>query len=460
MPEKSITENFPKDFNGQIIQATDAGYEEARRVWNGLYDKFPAAIARCTNSSDVIAAVNYAREHKLLLAVRGGGHDYAGNSVCDGGLVIDLSPMNRVEVDSATKTARVQGGATWGEFDARAQEFGLVTTGGTASSIGVAGLTLGGGSGYLVRRFGLALDNLLSVEIVTADGRHLKANKEENKDLFWAIRGGSGNFGVVTVFEYQLHKVGPEVLSAQFFYPYEDSRKLLELYRVFMKEAPVELQCYAFFLKTPPVAPFPEEWQGKTAFVLMACYSGDIQRGKTMIRSLQNFGKPFFEAIQPIAYTALQKAFDAGMPKGLRWYSKAHYLDEISDAVIDTLEKYTNPLPGPFTMVYFEPMGGVVKEVDPTATAFPHRKAAYNLHVLPGWSDAAHDKELTAWAKALHNALEKDATGGVYVNLLSHDEKERVKAAYGENYERLATLKKKWDPMNVFGMNQNIKPKG
>lgn len=460
MLEKTIKEKLSKNFKGQIIQAGDAGYDEERKVWNGFFDKYPLAIARCTEPSDVMAALEFARAQQLKLAVRGGGHDYAGNSVCDDGLVIDLSLMNKVEVNAETKTAWVQGGATCGEFDAKAQEYGLATTLGTASSIGVAGLTLGGGSGYLARKHGLALDNLLAVEIVTADGRLLTASREENDDLFWAIRGGGGNFGVVTSFKFSLHEVGPEVLLSQAFYPYRDLREVLQFYREFMVGAPDELLCYPFIIHTPPLAPFPEEFHGKTACALIACYSGDQEKGWALLQPLEKFGEPFFNFVQPIAYTELQKSFDAGMPKGLRWYSRAHYLPDLGDKIIDTLQKYTDPLPGAYTMVYFEPQGGALGRVDPAATAFPHRNAAFSIHIMTGWDDPQHDDDNINWAKAFFQALAPHATGGVYVNLLSHDEEERVKAAYGENWDRLAKLKRKWDPNNVFGMNHNIKAEG
>ncbi len=456
MTTKAKIEKFSKEFEGELILPEDDRYDKARRLWNGLYNKYPAGIACCRNPLDAVTVVNFVRENEVTFSVRGGGHDYAGNSVCDGGLIIDLSLMNKVEVDAENRTAQVEGGATVGEFDAAAQEYGLATTTGTVSTIGIGGLALGGGSGYLSRRFGMTLDNIISVQIVTADGRLISASEEENQDLFWAIRGGGGNFGIVTSFKFRLHEVGPEVLSFQAYFPHEQSTDVLLFYREFMANASDELQCYAFFLNVPAVEPFPKEYHGRTSCALIACHSGDSDKGMTELQPLQNFGDPFLKFLQPMEYTAIQKSFDAGVPKGLRWFTKAHYLSELSDSSIDILKEKTEQLPGAFTMTYLEPMGGAVNRKDPAATAFPHRNAAYSLHIFPGWSNAEQDEENIAWAKDLHAEIEKEATGGVYVNLLSHDEKERVKAAYGENYDRLVQVKKKWDPDNLFRSNHNI----
>lgn len=456
MDTTSAIKKFSESFKGDLIVPEDNEYDEARRLWNGLYDKYPAAIARCKNKEDVIAAVNFAREHKWVLSVKGGGHDYAGKSICDDGLVVDLTLMNKVEVDADAKTAVVEGGSTLGQFDAAAQKHGLATPTATVSTVGIGGSTLGGGSGYLTRKYGLTLDNLLSVEIITANGRSISAGEGENEDLFWALRGGSGNFGVVTSFKFQLHKVGPEVLSFQAYFPYEQSKEVLQFYREFIKSAPEEIQCYAFFLNTPPVEPFPEEYHGKTTCALIGCYAGDLEKGKTAFKPLENLGSPFFKILQPVLYTEIQKSFDAGMPKGLRWYTKAHYLKELTDNTIDILKEFTNPLPGPFTAAYLEPMGGAANRPDASATAFPHRKAAFSLHIFPGWETPADDNQNIHWATTFHKAMENEAAGGVYVNLLSHDEKDRIKAAYGKNYERLIQVKNKWDPENLFRMNQNI----
>lgn len=450
--------NFAKEFQGQLILPEDKQYDAARQVWNGLYDKYPAAIARCKNSSEVQAAVNFAKEQKLLLSVRGGGHDYAGNSVCDNGLVIDLSEMDKIQVDRDTKTAVVQGGATVGQFDEATQKYSLAIPTGTVSSIGIGGLTLGGGSGYLSRKFGLTLDSLISAEIVTADGKIVTANESDNKDLFWAIRGGGGNFGIITSFKFRLHEVGPEVLSFQAYFPFKDSRKIVEFYREFMEDAPDELQCYAFFLNVPPVEPFPKEFYGKTACALVACYSGDPEKGKAVLRPLEDLGDPIFKFQQNIKYTDIQKSFDAGMPKGLRWFTKAHYLPEINNSVISTILDFTGSLPGAYTLAYFEPVSGEVTRKSSTETAFPHRKESFGFHIFPGWTEAGDDKKNINWAEDFHQSLKKQATGGVYVNLMSDDENDRIRKAYGENYERLVKVKRKWDTENLFRMNHNIQP--
>jgi FAD/FMN-containing dehydrogenase len=293
MENRAVFKKLAKEFKGEMILPEDDQYDAARQLWNGLYDKYPAAVARCESPQHVIAAVNFARENEVIVAVKGGGHDYAGNSVCDDGLVIDLSRMQKVEVNENQRTARVEGGATVGQFDAEAQKYGLATTTGTVSTIGIGGLTLGGGSGYLSRRFGMTLDNVLSVDIVTADGNLVRANEKENEDLFWAVRGGGGNFGIVTAFKFQLHEVGPEVLSFQAYFPYEDSGLVLQFYREFMKKAPDELQCYAFFLNVPPVEPFPAEYHGKTTCAFIACYTGNPEKGRAEIQPLKAVWKSF-----------------------------------------------------------------------------------------------------------------------------------------------------------------------
>jgi FAD/FMN-containing dehydrogenase len=456
--DESRIQTLRERITGEVLQPGDDGYDKARSTWNALIERRPGAVARCADAADVRAAVRFCRENGLVLAVKSGGHDYAVNSVCEGGLLIDLSPMQAVQVEAAARRARVEPGATWGIFDAEAQKSGLATTGGTCSMAGVAGVTLGGGTGHLARSRGLSLDNLVAAEVVIASGEQVQASEQENPDLFWGIRGGSGNFGVVTSFEFALHEVGPEVLAGQVFHRFDDAGSVLRFYREFMADAPDEVQCYAFFIKVPPVDPFPQALHGRTVLDLIVAHTGSLEDGDKVLRPLREFGNPFLDLVQPQPYTVLQQTFDAGLQAGNRWYSRAHYLKELPDAVIDTVLRYTESLPGVFTGVSFEPMGGAINRVAPGATAFAHRDAAFGLHIFPGWTDRGEDEEIMAWAREFHQAVAPHVTGGVYVNLLGPDEKERVRQAYGVNCERLVEVKNRWDPENLFRMNHNIEP--
>ncbi len=454
----ALLQSLRTDLSGGLIAPGDAGYDAARRGWNGRFDRRPGAIARCAAAGDVVTAIRAAREHGIRVAVRSGGHSYAGNSSIDDGLLIDLSAMGGVDVDAGERAASVGPGARWGAFDAATQAHGLATTGGTVSTVGVPGYTLGGGTGYLARKHGLALDNLTGADVVTADARIVRASATENPDLFWALRGGSGNFGVVTSLDFRLHEVGPEVLAGQIVHPFEDAGRVLRFYRDFMADAPDSLQVYAFLIRVPPVEPFPEEHRGRVALFLVFCYAGVIAEGEAEMKPLRDFGTPILELVAPQPYVDVQRAFDAGTPEGLRWYSKAHYLDALSDDAIDLTLAGTEDLPGPFTMVYFEREGGAIGRVDPEATAFPHRRAEYALHIFPGWSEAAHDAALMDWARGFHADLAPHATGGTYVNLLGGDEEDGARAAYGKNHDRLARIKAKWDPENFFRSNHNVRP--
>jgi FAD/FMN-containing dehydrogenase len=443
---------------GPVLAPGDDGYDAACTIWNARLADQPAAIAQCTGTADVMAAVDVAHANDLHVAIKSGGHDYAGQSAVEDGLVIDLSLMDGVRIDPDAKTAQVQAGATWGDFDHEAQAFGLATTGVTVSTVGVAGSTLGGGTGYLARKHGLALDNLVAADVVTAEGELVHASEHENTDLFWGLRGGSGNLGVVTSFRFQLHDVGPEVLAGQIVHPMEAADEGLRFYHDFMTNAPDELQVYAFFIHIPPISAFPEEHHGKTALDFVVAYSGDQSTGEDVLQPLRNVGDPILDGVRPQPYTALQQTFDAGVPKGHRWYSKAHYLDSLPNAAIDTVVDYVDPLPGPFSMVYFEPMGGATGRVDASATAFPHRDAAYGFHILTGWSAPEKDDDIMAWTRGFHEAMAPHANGSVYVNLLGVDEPDRTSSAYGANYDRLAQIKNAWDPENFFRMNHNVEP--
>jgi len=442
---------------GEVLEPGDGAYEQARKVWNATVDRRPSVIVRCRGTADVIHAVNYAREQKLLLAVRCGGHSFAGKSMCDGGLVIDLSPMRGVWVSPDRRTARVQGGATWADLDHETQALGLATTGGLISHTGVAGLTLGGGIGWLARKHGLACDNLLTADVVTATGELVHASEDEAADLFWGLRGGGGNFGVVTSFEFRLHPVGPEVLGGMVIHPVGAAREGLRFYRDFTADVPDEVACYAMFGRIPSVAPFPEEHQGRTGFIFAASYAGPVSEGERVLAPLRAFGKPILDALQPTQYTVLQQAFDEPQKPGNRWYGKSGFWNEMSDDAIDTLVGGVDPLSGPMSMVFFERMGGAIGRVPVDATAFPHRTAPYNFGITAGWTDAAEDEEHMAWTRKLHASL-SSYDQGVYVNYADEDESGRTGAAYGQNYDRLVQVKNRWDPDNLFRMNMNIVP--
>ncbi|HSK18920.1 MAG TPA: FAD-binding oxidoreductase [Longimicrobiales bacterium] len=458
MPDSTIIQTLRDRLRGELILPSDGGWDEARAVWNARFDPQPLALVRCLDTADVATAVSVARELSLPVSVRSGGHSYAGLAVGDGALALDLSRMNAVAIDADRRVAIVEPGATWADVDRESQLHGLATTGATVSSVGVAGFSLGGGSGYLARKHGLGVQNLLSLEVVTADGRVLRAGESENADLFWGLRGGSGNFGVVTSLEIRLHPVGPDVVTAQAFHPIEHARDVLHFFRDFTSGASDDISAYAFALRVPPIAPFPVEQHGRPAIVLVACHCGDVEDGRTAFAPLAEMGEPFFAATQTTHYVAAQQAFDAGMPAGLRWYSRAQYMNALSNDAIDTFVRHAEDLAGPYTMAYFEPMGGAIARTASDAIAFPHTDAAYGLHILAGWSEPSDDDALMRWTRAFYDAMRPYAAAGVYVNLLAADERDRVPAAYGANYERLVQLKKKYDPDNMFRINQNIPP--
>ena len=456
--EDTTLDAFDDQLHGDVLRRGTEGYDEARSVWNAMIEKYPAAIARCTGAADVIAAVEFARDLDLQLAVHGGGHNVAGKAVCDDGLMVDLSPMNHVRVDPDAKVARVGGGATWGDFDHEAQSFGLATTGGIVSTTGVAGLTLGGGLGYLARTYGLAQDNLRSMDVVTAEGELVKASEAENSELFWGMRGGLGNFGIATSLEFDLHEVGPEVLAGRIIHPYEAAPEFLRLYRDFMRGAPNELQAYAAFVRGNPAMGMPEQLHGKTLVGVVVLYSGDVDEGREVIQQLRDFGEPIADMVGPTQYVEHQQSSDELYQEGHRNYWKSHFFDELTDEAIDTIVEHADPLPTPFTTVFFEWMGGAIARADPDATAFPHRDATVSFTVAPKWTDPSDDEGMIEWAREFFEATAPYTSDDVYVNYLSEDEQNRAKAAYGDHYERLRVLKNEWDPKNLFSVNQNITP--
>ena len=446
-------------FQGEVLRPGASGYDEARKIWNGMIDRRPAVIARCRNSDDVAAAIRFGRSEGLALAVRGGGHGVAGYAICDGGLVIDLSLMRAVRVDPESRVAWADAGVLWAEFDAATQAHSLATTGGVVTHTGIAGLTLGGGIGWLMRKFGLTCDNVLGVELVTADGDLVTANEQDNPDLLWGVRGGGGNFGVVTRFEYRLHRLEPTVVAGLILHPASRAVEALRFYRDFVAEAPDELAVY-LSLRTAPALPIiPSHLQGEPVVGFVVCYAGPVEDGERVLRPLRSFGPPAADLVAPKAYMTHQSTFDATVPHGMHYYWKSHYLAPLSDSAIDTLAEHawTKRSPHSYTIVFH--LGGAVRRVDDMATAFSGRDAEHAININGEWLGPDDPNEDTAWTRKMFDAMRPYGTGGVYVNFLGDEGEDRVRTAYGaEKYERLARLKATYDPKNVFRLNQNIKP--
>ena len=457
-PTVEALEQLRNGLHGPLLTPGSDGYDQARTIWNAMIDRRPGLIVRCADTGDVARAVRFARTHDLVVAVRGGGHNIAGNAVCDGGIKIDLSLMTSVRVDPAGRTARVGGGATLGDFDREAQAHGLATPLGINSTTGVAGLTLGGGFGWLSRRLGLTIDNLLSAEVVTAAGEVIRVSASEHPDLFWAIRSGGGNFGVVTSFEFRLHPVGPEVLSGMIVHPLADARDVLRFYRDFLPTTPEELVCWFVLRKAPPLPFLPPEWHGREILALALCWSGDLEEGVREAAPLRAFGRPLADVVAPHPYAAWQTVLDPLLTPGQRNYWKSHDFRELSDGLIDVLVDYAGKLPDPQSEIAFAQLGGAVSRVPSAATAYTHRDAQFVLNVHGRWGDSAKDAACIGWARELFHAAGPFATGGVYVNFLTQEEGDRIRAAYGGNYDRLVRLKSRYDPTNLFRVNQNIKP--
>jgi FAD/FMN-containing dehydrogenase len=443
---------------GTLLTPESPGYDEARSIWNAMIDRRPGLIVQCTDTSDVVRAVRFARAHELLVAVRGGGHNIAGNAVCDGGVVIDLSPMREVRVDPAARTARVGAGATLADVDQATQAHGLATPLGVNSTTGIAGLTLGGGFGWLSRRLGLTIDNLLSAEVVTAQGDIVRASASANPDLFWAIRGGGGNFGIVTSFEFRLHPIGPEVLAGLVVHPLAGARDVLRFYREFLPTTPEQFACWFVLRQAPPLPFLAPEWHGKHILALAMCWSGDIAEGERVAAPLRQFGKPIADVVGPNPYAGWQTILDPLLTPGFRNYWKSHDFLELSDGLMDVLLEYAARIPDPNTEIAYAQLGGAINRVAPEATAYGRRDAQFLMNVHGRWPDAGQDPACIGWARELFKAAAPFATGGVYVNFLAQDEEERVRAAFGPNYDRLAEIKNRYDPTNLFRMNQNIRP--
>ncbi len=443
---------FARTFAGQLLQPSDSGYEEARRVHNGLVDKRPALIARCQGVADVADAVKLARKLSLEVAVRGGGHNVAGRATIDGGLMIDLAPMKGIHVDPKARTARAQGGVTWAEFNRETQLHGLATTGGVVSTTGIAGLTLGGGVGWLMSQYGLALDNLRSVDLVSAEGKVLKASADENADLFWAVRGGGSNFGVAASFEYRLHPVGPSITGGLIAHPFNRAREMLQFYRDITASLPDEVTVFAGLVHAP-------DGSGAKLAAMIPCHCGPLEVGAAAMRPIKEFGSPVMDAIGPIPYCALNAMLDAAYPKGALNYWKSSFLTQLSDEAIDGMIACFAECPTPMGQVLIEHFHGAATRVGGSDTAFPHRAEGYNLVVLSEWMDHAATNRCVAWARDTYAAMGPFMGSGRYVNYMADDEEgDPAAAAYGQNYHRLRELKSKYDPENFFHINQNIRP--
>jgi FAD/FMN-containing dehydrogenase len=439
---------------GTVLSPSDAGYEEARRVHNGLIDRRPALVARCHGTADVQAAVRFGRERGLEIAVRGGGHNVAGNAVCDGGLMIDLSAMRGVHVDPRARRARAQGGATWGDYNRETQLYGLASTGGVVSTTGVGGLTLGGGLGWLMGKHGMAVDSLRAVELVTASGDIVRASADEHPDLFWALRGGGGNFGVATWLEYEVYPVGPMVTGGLVAHPFAAARDVLRFYRDFTASLPDDLTAFAGVLHAP-------DGSGVKLAGIVLCHAGSPEAGAAAVAPVKAFGKPVMDVIGPMPYAAVNTLFDAGFPRGALNYWKSNFLADLKDAAIDTLIERFAAAPSPMSALLLEHFHGAATRVGPTETAFPHRSVGYNFLTVGEWLEGAESRANTAWVRETYAAMAPHFSSGRYVNYLNADEVtegDAVAAAFGPNGKRLREVKRRYDPDNVFHLNQNIKP--
>jgi len=448
-------------WQGQLICPGDDHYDEARAVWNGMIDKHPAVIARCATVADVITAIHFARENDLLVAVRGGGHNVAGSAVCDDGLVIDLSLMKGIQVDQEARIARAEAGVIWRELDAATQAFGLATPGGVVSDTGIAGLTLGGGFGWLRRKYGSSCDNLISVDVVTADGRLLKASTTENADLFWGIRGGGGNFGVVTAFEYRLHPIGPEVMVAFVLYPAKQAKEALEFYRDYTATAPDEVSCFAILGTIPTTVSFPAELHGQPYVCFAAMYAGTVEEGKRVLQPLREFATPLVDFSAPMPYVQAQLLYDEDYPAGtLRYYWKSLYLDSLSSDAMDRLIAAASNRPSSHSTVDIWQMGGAVSRVSADDSAFSGRQAPYLLGVEANWEEQHKDEANIAWTRKCIEDMQPFSDGSEYLNFPGFLEKgeETLRRTFGTKYERLVDLKNKYDPTNLFRLNANITP--
>lgn len=447
-----------RSLRGPVCLPGDPGYEEARSLWNAMIDRRPAMIVRAMGAADVIRTVRFAAEQNALLAVRGGGHNIAGNAVCDGGLMLDLSLMKSVQVDPSAKRVRVEPGATLGDLDKETTAFGHVVPTGVNSTTGVAGLTLGGGFGWTTRKFGMTVDSLIGADLVTADGKLLRVNGNENSNLFWAIRGGGGNFGVVTSFFFRMHAMEPTVLAGLLVHPFDHAPDLLRRYRDMVAEMPDELTVWVVMRKAPPLPVLPEAWHGREVMIFALCWCGEMAAGERAVMELRRLGRPIADLIGPQPFTAWQSAFDPLLTPGARNYWKSHDFLELSDGAIDAMLAAIRVLPTDESEIFLAHLGGAMGRVPPEATAYALRKPHFVMNVHTRWRSAADDERCIGWARNLFRATAAHAAGSVYVNFMPDDEPDRVAAAYGPSYARLSEIKRHYDPHNLFRLNQNIAP--
>jgi FAD/FMN-containing dehydrogenase len=457
IPKEKI-ENLKSKVKGQIVLPSDPSYNEVREIWNAMIERRPALIVRCAEADDVPHAISFARENGLEISIRGGGHNIAGNALCNNGVMIDFSTMRNVRVDAEKKRAYVEPGATLADFDEVAQSHGLATPVGINSTTGIGGLTLGGGFGWLTRKYGMTIDNLISVDVVTADGKKIRASENENGDLFWAIRGGGGNFAAVTQFEFKLHEVGPEILAGLIVFPFDQAKQVLTQYRQFVESTPEELNVWAILRKAPPLPFLPEKVHGKEVVVLVTFYLGNAAQGRKLIEPLLRFGDLHGEHIGFQPYAQWQKAFDPLLTPGARNYWKSHNFTELRDGALDSIIEFAGKLPSPQCEIFIGLVSGAANRVPADAMAYRHRDANFVLNVHGRWNERADDARCIAWARAFFHAAAPFASAGAYVNFMTEEESDRVAAAYGANYDRLAQIKKQYDPDNLFHLNQNIKP--
>lgn len=454
---EATIEAFSGGIRGPLMKPDDTGYEDARQIWNAMIDRRPGMIVQCSGTADVMAAVKFAREHQLLVSVRGAGHNIAGKSLYDGALLIDLSAMNSVQVDPDARIAVAGPGATLGDLDHETQAYGLAVPVGINSTTGVGGLTLGGGFGWLSRKYGLTVDNLLAAEVVTAEGERIRCDANSHGDMFWATCGGGGNFGIVTSFEFRLHPVGPEVMSGPAVFPFDQATSVLKAYRDFCADCPDELTVWAVIRDAPPLPFLDPDVHGSRVLIIVALYNGDMTEGEKALAPLRQLGSPIADGFAPHPFVGFQQAFDPLLTPGVRNYWKSHNFTGLTDELIDMLVDYGSRLPSPDSEIFIAQMGGATNRVDSSATAYPHRDAEFVMNVHTRWDKPDQDQTCIDWARDFYDATLPLATGGVYVNFISEGE-DRIEGAYGANYERLTKVKGKYDPDNFFRVNQNIKP--